>query len=362
MFENAFENNIIPPKNSVIAVAMSGGVDSSTSASFLKTYAQNNPSLNWEVFGVSGIFTESMTESCEEASQIAKSIGIQHYIVDLRKEFEEIIIKNFLKQYSEGYTPMPCMLCNYEFKWGLLRQKAFELSANYFSTGHYVRLEKNQNNNYYLGRASDETKDQTYMLWRLNQEQLKHSVFPLANIRKANIIAKQIQKQQESQDICFIKEKTFDFLEKHLRKKEGLIIHKENKKNLGKHMGTHFFTIGQRKGIGLANSKPLYVCEIDAKNNIVYVGERPSLMAKGLIACDANWQIADCKEQKDFEALVKIRYASKPFLTRVIPEEKGFKLIFKEEQEAVTLGQAAVLYDLNFKFMLGGGWISQRID
>ena len=360
--ESLAELNTMPEKNTgKIALAMSGGVDSSISAFLLKN-------LGYEVIGVTGIFQKNNNLNINSTNNLVKKLNINHCFIDLSEEFESSIIKFFLDKYSQGQTPMPCVVCNKLIKWGGLfeKLKSQDTEIKYFATGHYARLLKN-NSRFFIGKANDKTKDQSYMLWYLTQEQLKSSVFPLANLKKTEIkeLAEklnlsEIKEQKESQDICFIQTKTADFLRKHLGEKSGEIIHCQTNKSLGTHTGTHFFTIGQRKGIGLSNKEALYVTGIDPEKNIVYVGERNFLKSSSLITEGANWQFfSEIQEIQEFNSLIKIRYACEPFEAKIkILENNKFQASFRGEQESVTAGQACVVYDRNNNFLLGGGWIS----
>jgi tRNA-uridine 2-sulfurtransferase len=338
------ENNVLPSEGSVIGIAMSGGVDSSVAAALLSR-------MNYKVFGITGWLMEGAGKCCDggmlDSARIAETVNIEHHSIDLRDYFNSIIIKPFVSSYSVGRTPVPCMPCNTEVKWGSLLQSSGELGANYLASGHYARLLKDESGRYCIGRSRDLSKDQSYMLWGLNQQQLQKTVFPLANFNKQEIraLAKAFElgnwDKEESQDICFIPNKTKDFLSEKLGQKPGEIQHVQSKKVLGQHTGTHFFTIGQRKGIGLSNADPLYVVKLDPLNNIVYVGEREDLFSKSLVASNANWQL---ERKEPFMARVKIRYNSEACFARVSPQD-----------------QAAVIYDESNQMVIGGAWIDKAI-
>ena len=364
-------NNITPPKGSKIAIAMSGGVDSSVTAALLSKLG------DYEVFGITGWLIEGAGQCCDggmiDAAKICESLGINHQAEDLREIFKSTIISPFISSYQGGQTPVPCMPCNTEIKWGSLLQKVKEQNTHYLASGHYARLLQNESGKYCIGRSKDQTKDQSYMLWGLNQEQLKSTVFPLANFEKAEIreLANEFGlenwNKEDSQDICFVPNKTKDFLQKNIGERIGEIKHIKTNENLGQHSGTHFFTIGQRKGIGLSNQEPLYTIKIDALNNIVYVGEKEYLQSFGLIADYANWQVLPSSDQV-FQGLVKIRYNSKPVLAEIKPvinnktaEAKQFEVKFLAEISGVTPGQAAVIYDSSDNYIIGGGWIKSEL-
>jgi tRNA-specific 2-thiouridylase len=356
------ENNILPPEGSFIAVAMSGGVDSSVAAALLAK-------MNYKVLGITGWLVEGKGKCCDggmiDSARISETLGIQHEVQDLRELFKQNIINNFISSYAGGSTPVPCMPCNTIVKWGSLLEYSKELGAAYFASGHYARLMRD-NDRYMIGKPTDTNKDQSYMLWGLSQDQLQRTVFPLANFTKDEIreLAREFGlnnwNKEESQDICFVPDKTKDFLEKHLGEKKGEIIHVRTKKVLGEHSGTHFYTIGQRKGIGLSSSEPIYVVSIDSVRNVVYVGGKSELFSGGLHAKNVNWQQ---KPSKPFEGLVKIRYNSQPVRSIIHPQDNSFEVEFLEDEVAsVTKGQAAVIYDIEGNFVIGGGWISRAID
>ncbi|MDJ0626467.1 MAG: tRNA 2-thiouridine(34) synthase MnmA [Candidatus Caenarcaniphilales bacterium] len=361
------ENNVIPPKGSCIGIAMSGGVDSSVAAALLSR-------MDYKVFGITGWLMEGAGKCCDggmiDAAQICETLGIDHQAEDLRKFFQSTIISPFLESYSVGRTPVPCMPCNTEVKWGSLLETSKTQGAQYLASGHYARIVKagivkEQNEELAVGRSVDLNKDQSYMLWGLNQEQLKRTVFPLANFNKNEI--RQLAHEfgltnwdkEESQDICFIPNKTKDYLLDNLGERPGEIKDIKTGKVIGEHMGTHLFTIGQRKGIGVSSSEPIYVIKLDSFNNIVYTGEREDLYSKGVAVEYTNWQV---KQPNEFNGLVKVRYNSETVLSKVTKQsEDKCEIVFSEEVSSVTPGQAAVVYDVTNSFIIGGGWISKPI-
>ena len=355
-------NNHLPPVGSRIGIAMSGGVDSSVAAALLSH-------LDYEVFGITGWLLEGAGKCCDggmvDAARICESIGINHEALDLREFFKSTIISPFVNSYAKGRTPVPCMPCNTEVKWGSLLERCHELGASYLASGHYARLLRHADGGLSIGRPCDENKDQSYMLWGLNQSQLQKTVFPLANFTKDEIrqLAKEFElsvwDKEESQDICFVPNKNKDFLREKLGEKPGKLLHIRSGKVLGEHAGTHFYTIGQRKGIGVSSQEPVYVVKLDSINNIVYVGAHEDLLSSGLIAEFVNWQRL---QNETFEGLVKIRYNSQPVMAEITPgESDSFKVTFKEAIASVTAGQAAVIYDPENQFVMGGGWISEAI-
>lgn len=367
------DNNYLPEvSNNIIAVGMSGGVDSSVSAGLLKA-------MGYNIIGVTGWLTDTVNSSCEGArdvaANVAKQLDIPHHIVDLRKMFEPTIMSPFIESYKQGRTPVPCMSCNTEIKWGSLLGYSKKLDATHFASGHYVRLVKhnNTNNNLFsdsfsIGKPHDDKKDQSYMLWTLSQEQMSRAIFPLANFSKDYIreIAEAMglfnANRAESQDICFVPNKTKDFLQSKIGKRVGDIQHIHTNEIMGQHEGVHLYTVGQRKGLGIAHPTPLYVVKINALKNIVYIGGEEDLYSSGLIAEHLNWQCNILDSVREFTALVKIRYASEPVRSTIkLTENNSMHIQFETPQTSVTPGQAAVIYDLDFKYIIGGGWISQSV-
>ena len=358
--------NYWPLLDSRIAVCMSGGVDSSVSAYLLKK-------KGYETIGLTGWLIKGAGRCCDngmvDAAKVCEQIGVTHISKDLRIFFKQEIVDPFINSYSAGSTPIPCITCNTTIKWGSLMQYAFsELGSTHIATGHYAKL-INENNIYKIVRPKDLKKDQTFMLWGLNQEVLSKTVFPLGDLTKEEVreIARgachgkslHIADKEESQDICFVsdKEDTQGFLGKYLEIKEGYIIENKTGKILGLHQGTHNYTIGQRKGLGIAYSEPLYVIKLDIEQNIVYAGTKEELEGYELIAKDVNW-IFPVETRLIASVQAKIRYNSKTYPAQIqMLENNHVKVTFNEPQSAITPGQACVFYDETDQILLGGGWI-----
>ena len=354
--------NYLPPLDSKIAVCMSGGVDSSTSAYILKQ-------KGYEVIGLTGWLIKGSGRCCDngmvDAAKVSEQIGINHISKDLRVFFKQEIVDPFINSYSIGSTPIPCITCNTTIKWGSLMQYAFnELGSTHIATGHYAKLVLD-GNTYKITRPKDKRKDQTYMLWGLTQDVLSKTVFPLGDLTKEEVreIAKSgdlsIADKEESQDICFVsdKEGTQGFLGKYLQSREGSIVENKTGKVIGTHEGTHNFTIGQRKGLRIAHSEPLYVVSLDVENNIVYAGTKDELEGYELIARDVNW-IVPVKTRLIASVQAKIRYNSKTSPAKIeLLENNHVRVTFNEPQSAITPGQACVFYDESDQILLGGGWI-----
>ncbi len=369
---------------------MSGGVDSSVAAALLKR-------ANFNVTGVFMKLYESshFRESERRVRKIAKKLGIPFLVLDLRKEFKRKIINYFLKEYKRGRTPNPCVVCNKEIKFGLLLKKALGLDADFIATGHYARKCENTNKdlncvkilrpaciamrsitgrsqnsdtkiqNYTLVRAKDKEKDQSYFLWQLGQKQLKHILFPIGDYTKRQVrqMAKEfdlpVLEARESQEVCFIKKTTEEFLRKHLKTNPGPILeYYENcSRSIGEHQGLWFYTIGQRKGIGLAGG-PYYVLDKDVKNNALIVTKNEKhLEKKELIVKDVNWISNYWSSTPIVGIKAKIRYRSPVIEVEAIKKIAGrrCKVIFAKPQRAVTPGQSVVFY--KGEKLLGGGII-----
>ncbi|MGK7894745.1 MAG: tRNA 2-thiouridine(34) synthase MnmA [Xenococcus sp. (in: cyanobacteria)] len=346
-----------------IVVGLSGGVDSSVAAATLHHQ-------NYEVVGVTLWLMKGKGQCCSEgmvdAAKICEELEIPHHIVDSRELFQENIIDYLVSGYESGVTPLPCSQCNRAVKFGpMLKYAQAELGIEQIATGHYARIRYNSSSNrYQLLRAVDRQKDQSYFLYDLSQEILAKTLFPLGEQTKTATrkIATEFNlataDKPESQDLCLIEAhgSMRSFLDKYINQKEGDIVDLEGKV-LGKHQGIHHYTIGQRKGLGIAAPEPLYVVKLDAVMNRVIVGDRNS---GGRLECHVqriNW-LSISEPNAPIRAEVQIRYRSRPVPVNIIPlENNRARLIFDEPQFGVTPGQAAVWYD--GETLLGGGIIEQ---
>lgn len=348
---------------------MSGGVDSSTAAWLLKQEG-------YEVIGVTMDLLESSCrmekpDTCcslqafEDARDVADKLGIVHHILDCKAEFEQKVVSYFVSEYLKGRTPNPCVVCNSEIKFGLLLKKGRQLGADYLATGHYARISK-QNSRYVIKKGVDLTRDQSYFLYGLSQYQLRHALMPLGEHKKEQIrkiaaeLGLKVHNKAESQEICFIPEGNYqEFVRERLDNNSlqpGPILDKAGRK-LGEHQGVAFFTVGQRKGLGIAVGKPLYVLTLDAESNTVVVGEEADLYRRKLTVSEVNW-VAIERLTKEMEVTVRIRYLHKGGEAVITPlSEKRVMVRFKEPQRAITPSQAAVFYQDDL--VLGGGWIEK---
>ncbi|MBE7703678.1 MAG: tRNA 2-thiouridine(34) synthase MnmA [Cyanobacteria bacterium SIG28] len=341
-----------------VAVALSGGVDSAVVASLLL-------SQGYEVVGITGLMTNSddFKTVANNAKKVADTLGIEHFVVDVTRDFEQYVTKYFEDSYKNGYTPNPCIMCNKYIKWGKLFEYALEvLNADYIATGHYANI-KNEGGVYKLYPASDEHKDQLYFLFSLNQKMLSKTLFPLAGYKKSEVkaIAEKCnlppKSAKESQDICFIKAPmtTKKYLNNLFDIQKGNFVEKSTGKILGQHEGFWQYTIGQRKGIGIAAPQPLYVVEINAETNTVFVGYKEELYSKKLILKNIEWSYPIF--EKELEVLVKIRYNMGFAKALVKTSDVGYIVEFESPISAITLGQACVFYDIKDGHLLGGGFI-----
>jgi tRNA-specific 2-thiouridylase len=343
-----------------VLVLMSGGIDSSVAAALLKK----------EGFEVIGAFMRlanlpRFDEAKERAEKVAKILKIPFYVFNLEKEFKKKIIDYFLKEYKAGNTPNPCVLCNKEIKFGLILEKALNLGVDFVATGHYARIKGIRNKElgireFKLLRAKDKNKDQSYFLWMLNQEHLKRILFPIGNYTKEEVknFAKKFKlpvlKAKKSVEVCFIEKTVNDFLRKYLKEKPGKIVDTKGKV-LGEHKGLWFYTIGQRKGIGLSRG-PWWVMEKDLKKNLLIVTKNEKNLLRDELFCkDVNW-ISGKEPKLPLEVKAKIRYRTNFVKATIYPiKNKIYKVVFKKPQRAITPGQSVVFY--KGEEVLGGGII-----
>lgn len=333
-------------KKNKAVVAMSGGVDSSVSALLLLEQG-------YEVVGLTAIMSEQTYKAVEEAQKVVKHLNIQHEVLDLRKEFNDIVIDYFEQSYSNGLTPNPCVHCNRTIKWGKMAEFVFsQLGADLYATGHYARIKDNK-----IYRGKYLKKDQSYMLFNLNRDDIAKTIFPLGELEKPEVraIAQKynlpVARNKESQDVCFIQppETNQSYLIKKFGEKPGHIVHYKTGKVIGEHRGTFNYTIGQRKGICISAPEPLYVVSIDHNKNTVCVGYKHDLFSSEFDIYNINWQ-----QEYQENVMVKIRYNS-PAIPGTVTKEGHVKL--KEPKDAITPGQAAVFYDINDEYLVGGGLI-----
>jgi tRNA-specific 2-thiouridylase len=334
-------------KNKVVAVALSGGIDSLVSGYLLKNQYKN-------IFGIH--FINGYENQNPDFSIIEKQLGFPVFCIDLSKEFEQKIVHYFIDTYINGKTPNPCVRCNKEIKFGNLLDHALKMGADYLATGHYARI-ITQDNNFYLEKGNDPLKDQTYFLAMLSEKQLSKIIFPLSEMTK-NDVKKfaasnnlHALSKKESQDICFINDNDFaQFIQKKcdVTPKTGDIKDIDNN-IVGRHQGLHKFTIGQRRGINCPAKEPYYVQHIDMKNNILKVCFKKNLLKSTLNFSYITWNESNNLQLSDEKMVIKdiitkIRYSHKGALSTLSLNKTSGELVFDEPQNAITPGQAAVFY------------------
>lgn len=356
--------------NKKILIAMSGGVDSSVAAFIIKQEGHDTTGMTMKLFdndGVSICHEKSCCslEDIEDARSVARRLGIPYYVYNFKDRFKENVIDRFVGAYTSGSTPNPCIDCNRYIKFEELMRRAMVLNFDYVVTGHYAVIEKDeQSGRYFLKKAVDETKDQSYFLYSLTQEQLSKTLFPLGKLRKSEvrIIAEENgfinANKQDSQDICFVPDGDYaGFIEKYTKQTyaEGKFVRRDGTV-LGTHKGIIRYTIGQRKGLGISSPEPLYICDILPEENIIVLGTEEELYENILIAEQIN--LIDC-DRIDVPRRVKakIRYRQKEqnaTITQI--GEDRIQVEFDQPQKAITKGQSVVFYDNDY--VVGGGIIS----
>ena len=350
---------------------MSGGVDSSVAAYLLKEQGYDVIGVTMQIWQEDKEYEEREGGCCslsavDDARRVADKIGIPFYVLNFRDSFKKNVIDYFIDEYMECKTPNPCFACNKYLKFDELLKKAQGIGADYIATGHYAKIEEH-NGRYILVKSDDDKKDQTYALYNMTQEQLAHTLMPCGEYTKDRIreIAKEIgldvHNKKDSEEICFISDNNHGkYISEAMpgKVKQGNFVDKDGN-ILGKHKGIVYYTIGQRKGLGLAMGRPVFVTDINPLTNEVVVGAEEDIFKTDLICKDINF-IAFDNLDKSLELKAKIRYSAKPATATITPLENGkVRVSFKEKQRAITKGQSVVFYldDL----VVGGGIIESLV-
>ena len=356
-----------------VVVGLSGGVDSSLAAALLKKEGYDVIGITFRMWpkeecGQSSRRACCSLEALTRARAVSEDLGIPYYAVDFSADFKKHVIDYFCSEYLKGLTPNPCIICNQKIKFGKLLEKALSFGASYVATGHYAKIGVDKlSGRFLLKEGKDKLREQSYFLFNLSQEQLKHMIFPLGDLTKerVRIIAKRMKIRTyntvSSQDICFVRDRNYAA---YIREKAGVEIKSGNIVNrdgkvLGRHKGIPFYTIGQRRGLGVAHKEPLYVTAFDIENNRVIAGVKEDLMKKAVIADRLNW-ISISGIEKPLKVMAKIRYnhkKAKATVTKIGADT--VRVDFDEPQSAPTPGQAIVFYDRDV--VVGGGWIRDAL-
>ncbi len=357
--------------NKKVVIGMSGGVDSSVAAYLLKNQGYDVIGVTMQVWQEDKDYEEREGGCCslsavEDARRVADKLHIPFYVMNFRDIFKRDVIDYFIDEYINGRTPNPCIACNKYIKFDEFLRRAMGLGAEYIATGHYSKIIK-QGDRYLLKRAEDDKKDQTYVLYNMTQYQLEHTLMPCGDYSKDEIrtIAKElnleVHNKKDSEEICFISDNNHGrYISEVLpgRVKEGNFVDKQGN-ILGRHKGIVYYTIGQRKGLGIALGRPVFVIDINPFKNEVVLGNEEDIFKTELIAKDLNFIPFD-KLHYPIEVKAKIRYSSKPAEAIVSPVEPNkVKVTFKEKQRAITKGQSVVFYDKDI--VIGGGIIEKLI-
>ena len=357
-----------------VLVAMSGGIDSTVTALMLHNEGYEVVGITMKTWDYASSGSSSKETGCcnldsfNDARQAAVNNGFPHFILDIREEFGDFVIENFVEEYLAGRTPNPCVMCNTHIKWRALLKRANALDCEFIATGHYAEVRKHENGRYVISKGLDETKDQSYVLWGLDQELLSRTILPLGKYRKTAIRQMahdmgypELAKKSESYEICFVPDNDYrGFLKRRVAGLEekvngGWFVDIHGKK-LGHHKGYPFYTVGQRKGLEIALGKPAYVAAIDPETNTVVLGEEKDLEQNSVFISRVNWGKYDGITD-GMEAITKIRYKDRGASSNLYTTEDGIRAHFHENVKSIAPGQSAVFYEGND--VIGGGIIKR---
>ncbi len=349
---------------------MSGGVDSSVAAALLREQGHDVIGLSMQLYDQRGAGSDTASfgscctiDDLHDARRVAGMLGFPHYIVNFEQRFEETVISNFVREYASGRTPLPCAHCNSDLKFSTLLDRAIGFGAEHVATGHYARVERRDDGRWLLKRSADRQKDQSYFLFSLTQAQLARAQFPVGGLTKSEVrdearrLGLKVADKPDSQEICFVPSgdyAAFVATKQPDVARGGAIVDEDGVK-LGEHGGVHRYTVGQRKGLGIAAPQPLYVLKLDSATGTVVVGARESLEQSRLTASGVNWISANApSDWTCVAAQIRHRHAAAPARVRALANA-GAELEFDSPQPAITPGQAVVFYDGDV--VVGGGWI-----
>lgn len=363
-------------KKGKVLMAMSGGIDSTVAALMLHNEGYEVVGITmktWD-YATSGGKNNKETGCCNidsfnDARMAAVQHGFPHFILDIREEFGDFVIDNFVEEYIAGRTPNPCILCNTHIKWRALSKRADALGCDFIATGHYAQIHQHSNGRYFVRKGIDETKDQSYVLWGLQQDLLQRTILPLGTYHKSEIRQMavdlgypELAKKNESYEICFVPDNDYrGFLKRKVSGLEekvsgGFFVDKDGK-ILGQHKGYPFYTVGQRKGLEIALGKPAFVTKIIPETNTIVLGDEEDLKGSELTVKGINWVKYDGVSD-GMEAIAKIRYKDKGALSNLFAYENGLKVRFYDKVKGIAPGQSAVFYEEND--VIGGGIIQRN--